>query len=343
MATIKQIANLAGVSRGTVDRVLNNRGIVNPETAKKIKKIAETVNYRPNKIAKTLAVKKKNIKLGFIMFSTINSNPFFEDVVTGIKEKTRELEEYGVSVEMRFTEFGNHRQQLELFDELISNGVQGIAITPINHPEVAKKIKNACESGVPVVTVNTDIENSGRLAYVGSNYTQCGKTAAGLARLLTGENANIAVIVGSMNVLCHSERVSGFTNSIKKHCPGHKIIQICENHDDDFESFSIAKNILTEHPETDLLFLAAGGVYGACRAVETLGLQKKLKIISVDCVPTTKKLLQSGVISATIDQQPFKQGSEPLDILFNYLGMGIPPEKDGFFTNIEIIIRENLI
>ena len=59
MATIKQIANLAGVSRGTVDRVLNNRGTVNPETAAKVREIAALLNYTPNKLGKTLAIKKK--------------------------------------------------------------------------------------------------------------------------------------------------------------------------------------------------------------------------------------------------------------------------------------------
>ena len=47
MATIKEIAALAGVSRGTVDRVLNDRGAVNPETAEKIRKIAKELDYKP--------------------------------------------------------------------------------------------------------------------------------------------------------------------------------------------------------------------------------------------------------------------------------------------------------
>ena len=48
MATIKEIAALAGVSRGTVDRVLNDRGAVNPETAEKIRKIAKELDYKEN-------------------------------------------------------------------------------------------------------------------------------------------------------------------------------------------------------------------------------------------------------------------------------------------------------
>ena len=59
MATIKEIAALAGVSRGTVDRVLNDRGAVNPETAEKIRKIAKELDYKPNRAGLVLAAQKK--------------------------------------------------------------------------------------------------------------------------------------------------------------------------------------------------------------------------------------------------------------------------------------------
>ena len=63
MATIKEIAALAGVSRGTVDRVLNDRGAVNPETAEKIRKIAKELDYKPNRAGLVLAAQKKRLKL----------------------------------------------------------------------------------------------------------------------------------------------------------------------------------------------------------------------------------------------------------------------------------------
>lgn len=59
MATIKEIATLAGVSRGTVDRVLNHRGDVNPQTEKKILQIIRDLDYKPNKAGIVLAAQKK--------------------------------------------------------------------------------------------------------------------------------------------------------------------------------------------------------------------------------------------------------------------------------------------
>ena len=101
MATIKEIAALAGVSRGTVDRVLNHRGAVNPQTEQKILEIIQTLDYKPNKAGIVLAAQKKNLKLGVILLG--KGNPFYDDVLTGVKDKAAELEGYNCSVLIRQT------------------------------------------------------------------------------------------------------------------------------------------------------------------------------------------------------------------------------------------------
>ena len=79
MATIKEIAALAGVSRGTVDRVLNHRGAVHPKTAEKILEIAQALDYRPNRAGIVLAAQKRKLKLGVVLLG--RGNPFYEDVL----------------------------------------------------------------------------------------------------------------------------------------------------------------------------------------------------------------------------------------------------------------------
>jgi len=183
MATMKEIARLAGVSRGTVDRVLNKRGSVSPETEKNIREIAKKLNYTPNVAGKNLAVRKKKLKFGFILFGSADSNSFFVDVVFGIKSRASELSDFGVTVEIREANIDAPEQQAKIIDELVEIGINGLAITPINHPVVAERLLRLSDSGIPVVTSNSDIPDCGRLAYVGSNYYKSGETAAGLMNL----------------------------------------------------------------------------------------------------------------------------------------------------------------
>ena len=96
MATIREIAELAGVSRGTVDRVLNHRGSVNPATAALINEIARKLDYKPNRAGMALAAQRKNLKLGVLLFDA--GNRYFEDV---IGETAMALAEQGVTLTLR--------------------------------------------------------------------------------------------------------------------------------------------------------------------------------------------------------------------------------------------------
>ncbi len=339
MATIKDIAALAGVSRGTVDRVLNNRGAVNPATAEKIREIARALDYRPNRAGLVLAAQKKRLKLGVILFSL--ENPFFIDVLAGVEEKAEELAGYNCTVLVRQISFGVE-EQLKAIEELLREEVNGIALAPYNDERIRLCIDRLHDRGIPVITLNTDIENSKRIAYVGSHYRKSGAAAAGLMELMTQGEVQVGVITGSSNILCHTERIAGFTDALRPFGDRIRIVDIIETHDDEIESYEKTSELLLRHPGINALFFAAGGVYGGCRAVTALGLEAKLRIISFDKVPTTRELVKKGIIAATICQQPRIQGSKPLSLLFTYLTTGELPEKEHNYVAVDIRIRENI-
>lgn len=339
MATIKEIAELAGVSRGTVDRVLNNRGSVNPYTAEKVKEIAKALDYRPNRAGMVLAAQKKKLKLGVLLFSA--DNPFFEDVIKGVNTKAAELSCYNCTVIIRQVHF-DVEEQLAAIEELVAEEINGLAIAPCNDSRISRRINALFEEGIPTVTLNTDIENSKRIAYVGSHYTHAGETAAGLMHLMTSGNVQLGIISGSPNILCHTERVAGFCHKVKTEYANIHIVNIIENHDDDFESYEKTTALLNAHPEINALFFMAGGVYGGCRAVTALNRQDNIRILAFDKVPTTRQLVEQGIIAATICQQPRIQGSRPLDILFACLTTGAMPEKEYHYVAVDIRIKETI-
>ena len=95
MVTIKDIASMANVSRGTVDRVLNNRGGVSPRTAERIRLIAEKMNYTPSITGRGLAVMKKDLKFGFILPAELNGHTSLNRALV---QKTEEFAEYSITV-----------------------------------------------------------------------------------------------------------------------------------------------------------------------------------------------------------------------------------------------------
>ena len=132
--TAQQIAELAGVSRGTVDRALHNRGRVNPEVAAKIHKIAAELGYKPNLIGQALVKSRREFKLGAILQST--ETPTMQIVRAGVQRAAEELAASGVELIMRENRGLDTEMVLEHIEELVSQGVQGLAIAPNNSPEI---------------------------------------------------------------------------------------------------------------------------------------------------------------------------------------------------------------
>ena len=268
------------------------------------------------------------------------NNPFFDDVIKGINEKSKELESYNCTIKIKSIPLCID-EQIKAIDDFVNEGINGIALTPYNDKKVASKINELYDMGIPVVTLNTDIEESKRIAYVGSNYYDSGKTAAGLMNIITHGDVNIGIVSGSKNVMCHSERISGFKDCIENNYPHIKILETIYNDDDDIKSYELTSRLL-KNKDINALFFVAGGVYGGCGAVISLKKEHNITSISFDSVPTTKTMIEKGLIKATICQQPELQGSKPLDILFAYLSTGELPKKEHIYLGLDIRIKENM-
>lgn len=341
MITIKEIAQLAGVSRGTVDRVLNHRGSVNPETTERVLRIVRELDYTPNAAAKRLSILKKQLRFSCILFDPIK-NPFFLDLIAGIKSKQVAFADYGIHIQTFYTDIDDPESQIKAIDSAVSTKCDGLVITASNHPMIVDRLKSLTQSGLPIVTANNDIPECGRLAYVGSDDYKCGQTAGGIMRLITDMEANVGIVESSQWALSDQKRIEGFQNRVLSNDSRIKVVDIISNHNDEIVSYLKTKELIEIHPEINALYLCSVGIKGACRAVQEAGKKGKIKIICHDTTPSICSLIEDRTIAATIEQQPFIQGTKPLDILLDYISMGIRPKQDVFHTEIELKILENL-
>lgn len=242
--TIKQIAELAGVSRGTVDRALNNRPGVKAEVQDRIKKIASDLGYKPNPAAKALADNRYNTKkIGVILNS--DGNPFYEEVLHGVRAALNTFAEFGLKSSIKTMKGYDADLQIKLIDQLVSEKVKGIVITPINTPEVVNKINELKNQKIEVVTINSDVLDSARLAYVGCRYKKSGTVAAGLMGMISsGSNERYAVIGSSEKNLAVERRIQGITETIHQDFPWIEITDIIQNEDSDTISYTLVKELL---------------------------------------------------------------------------------------------------
>ena len=343
--TLEQIAGIAGVSRGTVDRALHNRSGVNPLVRERILTIAQDLGYTPNLAGKQLSARKRSLKLGVI---TPPRKPgFWGDVHEGIDAISEELADFGVTISCKTYEKYMGVEQLAAIQQLRSEGVSGLVIAPVNDPAVQKRLNDLIAAGIPVVIMNTEIEHVSPLCYIGADYLFNGRTAAGILHLIAGErHTELLILTGSQNMLSHTMRITGFLQELNRLNADCHLIKICKVYDqneksDDGLSYQKALDMLSRHPETTAVFTAAGSVGAVAKAIQDAGMSGRVTHLSFDLNEETIPALQDGSLTAVIGQESFKQGYHSIKVLFDYLVNGIEPSSKRIILQNEIFIQQN--
>lgn len=343
MATIKDIAKKAGVSIGTVDRVLHDRGMVNAQTRERILSVMEELDYHPNHVAQGLAVRKKKLKLCFVI-PDIRNHPFFLKVRNAAEKKAEELKQYGVQVIFQILKGERHIQSIqyaELFENL--EEIDGLVILGIETKEMRQYLKEAEKRKIPVVFYNSMIATCEYLAYVGCNYLNAGRLAAGLSALAGGEDARVCIYSeGYSGITSYDERLRGFRQEARDRYPKMQILDIREISDDQIDNYLSAKDMLLKFPDVNIVYVINPADYGICEAIYRADEKHQVRIITNDLVDRQIQMIEKGMISATVCQEPEKQGAMSLEILFRYLAYGMVPEEKMCYTNLSIHIAQNI-
>ena len=318
--------------------MLNNRGRVSSETEEKVRKMAAELGYKPNSLGKALASRKKHYIIGVILCS--EGNEFYNDMIRGIEQAEQDNTDYGINVLFRTMKGYDVDHQLRLMNEL-EGRINCLLITAINHHKIAQKINSLTESGIGVLTLNTDIENSKRVCHIGANVIESGRIACGLLGLLMRGKAQVAIATNSLKLLEHHQRIEGFLQAKEDKYPGFHIVEIFEAEDDDMIAYMRTKKLLAQKPGVDAFYIG-GAALGICRAIEEAGCSDKITIISCDTNPTVVRLMNKGMIKAAICQQPWHQGYKAINIAVQYLVNGISKSEEYCIIDNQIKILENI-
>lgn len=301
--TAKELAELAGVSRGTVDRALKNRPGISSETKERILALAKKYKYRPNLIGKALVHSGKTLTVPVILNSV--GNPFFAAVKEGLFAAQSEFSDYGINLEL--TEFkGYSPERLLVLLDSLPEDIGGLIVTPIADERVEEKLRTLTENGVQVVMLTGRLVPMKNAIYIGCDYLKSGRIAGRLVGLLSGGRANLFIVTGSVQHKGHAQRIEGIESVIAEDYPDIRLLGVSENLDDDEVAYTAMKKALKQHPETDFVYITAGGVNGTLRALREH--EGKITVCTFDDIPVIRSALLDGKISATICQQPYEQG-----------------------------------
>ena len=342
--TIQTIAELAGVSRGTVDRVLNNRSYVRADVRERVlNAIRETGYLSPREAHRQAAEAElplEPVRLGVLLPNW--SGPFREEVPRGIQAARSELEKRNIEVRVCTCETDVPRETIELIDQLIEWGAQGIALCSLNDIMIEARVGELAEQGIPCITFNSDLPNSRRLCFVGQDYARSGRIAAELLSKCIPTTARVLAMAGNLEYNGHRTRLDGFCEHMKKKGFASEQIEIEETYNDYRVTYNRVTAALTSENPPAAIYMANRSVTGCVDALKSAGMDGRVHVIAHDMSPRRKQMLLEGSLDLTITQDLFRQGSQPLLLLADLLQKGKQPESGIKSTGISIICAQNI-
>ena len=337
--TIKSIAEAANVSRGTVDRVLNNRNGVSEISKAKVLKIAKEMGYKTNIAGKALAFQSKPIKIGVIIPSI--RDQLFYRVFTGVKQATQEFGGFGIKVNYIVMKGTDWQEQLSCIEMLENTNIEALVLSPFDTQEIKDKINKLSEK-IKIVTYNTEIDGISRFFYVGQNTIKGGRVGGELLGKLLPNGGNVLLISGPDRFKGLVNRAKGFEETTECNYPQLKIIKKIKVDGTNQSAYYKTKEMLSKDLNIHAIYLTGRGIEGVGKAMIELGKQK-IRFICHDKLPETVDFLEKGIVDFTITQEPVMQGYLPIKILFEYYLHNKTPNSDLVYTDLKIVTKENIV
>lgn len=337
-ATIEDVASEAGVSVATVDRVLNGRAAVRPQTVERVEKAIRRLNYQPDRLAARLA-RAREYRFCFILPE--GTNAFMAALADAVREETQRMVQEKVVIDLRHTDVFDAGTLAEALDQ-VGSIYDGVAVVALDDPRVREAINALTDRGVTVVTLVSDVPGSRRAHFVGIDNSAAGRTAATLmGRYLCGRKGKVGLIAGSLSLRDHIERQFGFEQVISHDFPNLTLLPVREGRDDWQKVKKLAAQLLADHPDMIGLYNVGAGARGIAVALEEASRQRGVVLITHELTDDTRRALIDGTIDIIISQDAGHEVRSAIRVLMSKADKA-PIVEQMERIRIDIYLRDNI-
>ncbi len=335
---LSDIAKRASVSSATVDRVINRRPGVRELTAKRVLQAAADLGYVPQTDIVN-ALRPRPMRLVFLLPAGTNS--YLKLLGETVKRFAAGPADANATIRCFFIDSFDPKILAEALRRY-GDKIDGVAFMAIDHPLVREAVTNLRAKGKHVITLISDVSNSGRSAYVGLDNRAVGRTAAYvLGRLSKIECGKVALIAATRTYRAHEEREMGFLGLMEQSYPQLTVIGLREGHDDRSENYRLTLKLLDEYPDLVGIYNVGGSSDGIARALRERGRERSTLFIGHGLTSDTRGYLLEDVMDVVITQSPDAILRNAMQIFinlhFNPGNRTIAPRLP-----MEVIFKENL-
>ena len=339
MATIRDIARLANVSIGTVDRVIHKRGSVAYITQEKIERAIKKLDYSPNLFARQLKLAKKHT-FGILMPELHQDGNYWDQPATGMRQAGKELESHKIKI--KFFHFDRYSEDsfYDKCSQISKEDLDGLLIAPI-FINPAKLLVSQIPVRIPYIFFDSDLTDTKRLTFIGQDPYKSGMLAAELMRMLVDDRSDIAIIRILPEDYHINQRTDGFRSYFDNHAFSNSI-QVYEwLESKDLNNIDTLLSEILDNTNLQGIFVTNALTYLVASYVKSNNFEKRIKIIGYDLIKENVAFLKNSVIDFLISQAPLTQGYQGIQSLYRTLVLKQNVD-DKIMMPIDIVTKVNI-
>lgn len=338
VVTINDVAKAAGVSKGTVDRVIHNRGEVSLKSREKVLKVIEELGYKPNVYASMLASQKKRTICCII--PEYSEGDFWSLTAKGIVEAGETAARYGISVDVVTYDQYEIESFQKVCQDVLDLNPSGVVIAPIFRAETLFFAGELAKREIPYVYIDSRIEEDGDyLAYFGMPMFQSGYLCADI--LMNGQPAEKVYVVRIERDKNRQSdptgaRRAGFMKYMAERYPETRILNVFIDPKNQENRFARLDEAFAGDDGRKLIVMFNSRVHMVAAYLQDKGL-KDCRVVGFDFLEKNIAALKNGTVQTLIAQHSDRQATSAVLALVDKFILGNDVARRDSFTQMDIL------
>ena len=338
--TIKDLAEAAGVSVATINRVLGGSSQVREPTMARVLDAAKAIGFcGVGALQHRIADAEPRHHLGVISQSP--HRPFSALLRQHLEAAAKACP--SARVTLHFEQLDDlSPEQVALHMKQMATACGALAVVAAEHPIVSDAIDALAEQGTPVIALISPLAARASVGYVGMDNWKVGRTAAWAFDHMCKTPGKLGILVGTHRYRCHDLNESGFRSYFREHAHGFVLLEPQSTFESDAIAREVTEKLLRTHPDLRGLYVAGGGITGALAAIRDLGRSGQQVVVGYDVMESTKAGLLDGTLSLVI-ANPFERIAQAtIEALVRAASQGPEAGRPSVQLPLEIYTSENL-
>lgn len=343
--TIVDVARRAGVSKGTVDRVLHNRGEVSPKSAEKVRRAVRELDYEPNVYASLLASGKSTLIICLLPRS--DEGEYWDRIRVGCINGGASVTALNVKVEVVLYDQYDPDSFKEACASVLKKAPAGVIIPPLFKQSTLDFTSELQKRGIPYVYVDSKLEDDGYLAYFGLPNYKSGCLAAYLLTERCGddkvEDVLMVRIKRDKSGLSDPtvDRRAGFSDYMDASFPGCRIHNVFIDPSDPSSVMAVLSEFDRQHPGIGLVVMFNSRVHLIRTFLESHPCPGR-RVVGYDNLEKNIAALRGGSVSVLIAQHVEDFTANTISALVDYILLGKTPAKRDNYVHMDILTKYNV-